>query len=115
MSIYTKRGDRGITDMAHAGNISKSDDRILIFTGMSSPCDFFEGTDKIAQIIKAVPVGDLRDGIIGGSQLAAGLFDPLAVEIIHWCLMGHLGKEPAEIFGRHGNRSGKLLQGNRAA
>ena len=27
MSIYTKRGDRGITDMAHAGNISKSDDR----------------------------------------------------------------------------------------
>ena len=28
MSIYTKRGDRGITDMAHASNISKSDDRI---------------------------------------------------------------------------------------
>ena len=30
MSIYTKRGDRGITDMAHAGNISKSDDRISL-------------------------------------------------------------------------------------
>ena len=30
MSIYTKRGDRGITDMAHAGNISKSDDRIRL-------------------------------------------------------------------------------------
>ena len=30
MSIYTKRGDRGITDMAHVGNISKSDDRIRL-------------------------------------------------------------------------------------
>ena len=30
MSIYTKRGDRGITDMAHASNISKSDDRIRL-------------------------------------------------------------------------------------
>ena len=29
MSIYTKRGDRGITDMAHVGNISKADDRML--------------------------------------------------------------------------------------
>ena len=28
--------------------------------------------------------------------------------------MGHLGKEPAEILGRHGDRSGKLLQGNGA-
>lgn len=25
-----KRGDRGITDMAHVGNISKSDDRIRL-------------------------------------------------------------------------------------
>lgn len=30
MSIYTKKGDRGITDMAHASNISKSDDRIRL-------------------------------------------------------------------------------------
>ena len=28
MSIYTKRGDKGITDMARTRNISKSDDRI---------------------------------------------------------------------------------------
>lgn len=90
-------------------NISAS----FIFAG-GDPLVLFEGTDKVAQIIKAIPVGDLRDGIIGGSQLAAGLFDPLAVEVIHWCLMSHFGKEPAEIFGRHGNRSGKLLQGNGA-
>ena len=68
----------------------------LIFTG-GDPLVLFEGTDKVAQIIKAIPIGNLRDGIIGGSQLAAGLLDPLAVEVIHWCLMRHLGKEPAEI------------------
>lgn len=90
-------------------NISAS----FIFAG-GDPLVLFEGTDKVAQIIKAIPIGNLRDGIIGGSQLAAGLLDPLAVEVIHWCLMRHLGKEPAEIFGRHGNRSGKLLQGNGA-
>ena len=82
-------------------NISAS----FIFAG-GDPLVLFEGTDKIAQIIKAIPIGNLCDGIIGGSQLAAGLLDPLAVEVIHWCLMRHLGKEPAEIFGRHGNRSG---------
>ena len=30
MSIYTKRGDKGITDMARTRNISKSDDRIQL-------------------------------------------------------------------------------------
>ena len=71
--------------------------RLLYLPGVT-PLVLFEGTDKIAQIIKAIPIGNLRDGIIGGSQLAAGLLDPLAVEVIHWCLMRHLGKEPAEIF-----------------
>lgn len=30
MSIYTRRGDKGITDMVHTRNISKSDDRIQL-------------------------------------------------------------------------------------
>ena len=30
MSVYTKRGDRGITDMARTKNVSKSDDRIQL-------------------------------------------------------------------------------------
>ena len=42
-------------------NISAS----FIFAGGDSLV-LFEGTDKVAQIIKAIPVGDLRDGIIGG-------------------------------------------------
>ena len=71
--------------------------RRLYFPGVISFV-LFEGADKIAQVIETVPVGDLRDGIIGGGQLAAGLFDPLAVQVIHGSLMSHLGKEPAEIF-----------------
>lgn len=86
----------------------------LILSGCN-PLIFFKCPDKITQVIKSVSVCDLCNGIISSSQLAAGLLDPLAVEVIHWCLMRHLGKEPAEIFGRHGNRSGKLLQGNGAS
>ena len=82
-------------------NISAS----FIFAG-GDPLVLFEGTDKVAQIIKAIPIGNLRDGIIGGSQLAAGLRDRLAVEVINLGLISHLGKEHSEIFGRHGNRSG---------
>ncbi len=49
--------------------------------------------DKIAQIIEAVAIGNLRDGIIGGGELAAGLLDPLAVEVIHWCPDGSFQKK----------------------
>ena len=69
----------------------------LIFTG-GDPLVLFECADKIAQVIEPVPVCDLCDGVIGGGQLAAGLFDPLVIQIIHWCLMCHFRKEPAEIF-----------------
>ena len=74
----------------------------FIFAGGDSLV-LFKCPDKITQVIETVPVCDLRDGIIGGSQLAAGLFDPLTVEIIHGSLMSHLGKETAEILGRHGH------------
>ena len=30
MSVYTKRGDKGITDMTRTKNVSKSDDRIQL-------------------------------------------------------------------------------------
>ena len=64
---------------------------VAIFTG-GDPLVLFECADKIAQVIEPVPVCDLCDGVIGGGQLAAGLFDPLAVEIIHRGLVGHLGR-----------------------
>ena len=69
----------------------------LIFT-RGDPLVLFECADKIAQVIEPVPVCDLCDGVIGGGQLAAGLFDPLVIQIIHWSLMCHLGKETTEVF-----------------
>ena len=84
--------------LRYGQNISSS----FIFA-RGDPLVLFKCPDKITQVIKSVPVGDLRDGIIGGSQLAAGLFDPLTVEIIHGSLMGHFRKEAAEILGRHGH------------
>ena len=68
----------------------------FIFPG-SDPLIFFECPDKIAQIVETISICDLRDRVISGGKLITGLFDPLAVEIIHRGLVGHLGKEPAEI------------------
>ena len=75
---------------------------LLIFP-RSGPLISFEGPDKITQIVESVTVGDICDGIIGGGELVACLFDTLPVQIIHRCLMGHFRKKTAEIFGRHGN------------
>ena len=84
----------------------------FVFSGGSSLI-FLKCPDEITEIIKSVPIGNLSDGIIGGCQLVTGFLDPLPVQIIHWCLMSHLRKEPAEIFGRHGHRGRKLLQSQR--
>ena len=74
------------------------------------PFIFFEGADKIAQVIEPVAIRNFRDGIGGGGKLVAGLFDPLVIQIIHGGLVGHFGKKTAKVFGRHGYRSRKLFQ-----
>ena len=57
MSIYTKRGDKGITDMARTRNISKSDDRIRLSGAIDElnsqyrtddQYDFFSGNGSIS-------------------------------------------------------------------
>lgn len=85
----------------------------LVFSG-SDAFILFKNADKVAQIVEAAVVCDVCDGIVGGGQHQAGLLDPLAVQIIHWCLMRHIRKEPAEIFRRHGDRGRQLLKGDRA-
>lgn len=93
---------QGIRKYAKSCFLSWVELTALIFS-RSNSFIFFEGADKIAQVIETVSVGDFRDGIVRGCQLAAGLFNPLAVHVIHGSLMSHLGKEPAEIFRGHGN------------
>ena len=69
----------------------------LILSGCN-PLIFFKCPDKITQVIKSVSVCDLCNGIISSSQLAAGLLDPLPVQVVHRSLMCHLGKKSAEVF-----------------
>ena len=78
-----------------------------------NPFIFFESPDKIAEIVESVAVSDLRNGVVCGGQLIAGFFDPLMIEIFHGRLVRHLRKKTAEVFRRHGNRSGKLLKRQR--
>lgn len=70
---------------------------LLIFTGGDSFI-FLKGPDKVAQIIEAVPVCNLRDRIVGGRELITCLLDPLVVQVIHRCLVCHLREEPTKVF-----------------
>ena len=54
MSIYTKRGDRGITDMAHAGNISKSDDRIRLMGEADEVCSVSQKYFSFLNVFKRI-------------------------------------------------------------
>lgn len=69
----------------------------FIFPG-SDPLIFLECPDKIAQIVETISICDLRDRVISGGKLITGLFDPLVIQIIHWSLMCHLGKETTEVI-----------------
>ena len=86
----------------------------LIFS-RSNPFIFFKSPDKIAQIIKSISISNLCDRIIRSSQLITGLFDSLAVQVVHGSLVSHLREKSAEIFRRHGNRGWQLLKSNRVS
>ena len=59
---------------------------------------FLECSDKVAQVIKTVAVGNFCDRIICSGELVTCMFDSLVIQIIHWSLMCHLGKETTEVF-----------------
>ena len=92
--------------------LKQSNLRSFIFS-RSDSLIFFKSTDKIAEIIETIPVGNFRNRVIGGWKLVAGLFDSLPVQIIHRRLVCHFRKESAEIFGWHGHRGRKLLKSQR--
>ena len=74
MSIYTKRGDRGITDMAHAGNISKSDDRIRL---MGEADELNSHIDLVKSMLHQSEILQLLERIQKNLDLiAAGVSNP---------------------------------------
>lgn len=84
----------------------------LIFTWRYSLI-FLKSPNKITEIVKTVAVSNFCDRIICSGELVTCMFDSLMIQIIHWCLMRHFRKEPAEILWRHRHRSRKLLQSKR--
>lgn len=74
MSIYTKRGDRGITDMAHTSNISKSDDRIRLLGTID---ELNSHIDLVRSMLSQAEVISLLENIQNNLDLiAAGVSNP---------------------------------------
>ena len=74
MSIYTKRGDRGITDMAHTSNISKSDDRIRLLGTID---ELNSHIDLVRSMLSQAEVISLLENIQNNLNLiAAGVSNP---------------------------------------
>lgn len=74
MSIYTKRGDRGITDMAHTSNISKSDDRIRLLGTID---ELNSHIDLVRSMLSQAEVISLLENIQNKLDLiAAGVSNP---------------------------------------
>ena len=65
---------------------------LFVFAG-SGPLVFFEGADKVAQIIEAIAVSHICDAVISGIKLNTCFGDPLTIQIIHGSLMCHFGKK----------------------
>lgn len=74
MSIYTKRGDRGITDMVHTSNISKSDDRIRLLGTID---ELNSHIDLVRSMLSQAEVISLLENIQNNLNLiAAGVSNP---------------------------------------
>ena len=74
MSIYTKRGDRGITDMAHTSNISKSDDRIRLLGTID---ELNSHIDLVRSMLSQAEVISLLENIQNNLDLiAVGVSNP---------------------------------------
>lgn len=74
MSIYTKRGDSGITDMAHTSNISKSDDRIRLLGTID---ELNSHIDLVRSMLSQAEVISLLENIQNNLNLiAAGVSNP---------------------------------------
>ena len=95
MSIYTKRGDKGITDMARTRNISKSDDRIQLggaVDELSSHIGLMlyisiqrkQLKDRIKDLRYAMPVTADGDGILShGFNREVAICDHKTVTVSH--------------------------------
>ena len=72
------------------------------------PHVFAEGFHEIAAVIKTAAIGGLRHRKLRRGQDAAGLFDPVIVQIVHRRAVQGGFEKTAEVFGAHPGQTGEV-------
>ena len=115
MSVYTKRGDKGITDMARTKNVSKSDDRIQLVGAideLNSHIGLVKCMLKWEETVKML--SSIQDNL---DLIAAGVEDPYSRDFkVNEEMVGNLEKETDRLEELCGQQAGKKVSGqNRTA
>ena len=115
MSVYTKRGDKGITDMARTKNVSKSDDRIQLvgaIDGLNSHIGLVKCMLKWEETVKML--SSIQDNL---DLIAAGVEDPYSRDFkVNEEIVDNLEKETDRLEELCGQQAGKKVSGqNRTA
>ena len=115
MSVYTKRGDRGITDMARTKNVSKSDDRIQLVGAideLNSHIGLVKCMLKWEETVKML--SSIQDNL---DLIAAGVEDPYSKDFkVNEEIVDNLEKETDRLEELCGQQAGKKVSGqNRTA
>ena len=115
MSVYTKRGDKGITDMARTKNVSKSDDRIQLVGAideLNSHIGLVKCMLKWEETVKML--SSIQDNL---DLIAAGVEDPYSRDFkVNEEIVDNLEKETDRLEELCGQQAGKKVSGqNRTA
>ena len=115
MSVYTKRGDKGITDMARTKNVSKSDDRIQLVGAideLNSHIGLVKCMLKWEETVKML--SSIQDNL---DLIAAGVEDPYSRDFkVNEEMVGNLEKETDRLEELCGQQAGKKVsEQNRTA
>ena len=115
MSVYTKRGDNGITDMARTKNVSKSDDRIQLVGAideLNSHIGLVKCMLKWEETVKML--SSIQDNL---DLIAAGVEDPYSRDFkVNEEIVDNLEKETDRLEELCGQQAGKKVSGqNRTA
>ena len=115
MSVYTKRGDKGITDMTRTKNVSKSDDRIQLVGAideLNSHIGLVKCMLKWEETVKML--SSIQDNL---DLIAAGVEDPYSRDFkVNEEIVDNLEKETDRLEELCGQQAGKKVSGqNRTA
>lgn len=115
MSVYTKRGDKGITDMARTKNVSKSDDRIQLVGAideLNSHIGLVKCMLKWEETVKML--SSIQDNL---DLIAAGVEDPYSRDFkVNEEIVDNLEKETDRLEELCEQQAGKKVSGqNRTA